>query len=304
MLLIHFVDVAAIDLNLLVALDALLTERSVTRAGRRIGLSQPATSAALSRLRALFSDPLFVRTRAGMVPTQRALALASPIADVLAQVRAVIATQAFDPAVTRAAFQLATGDYGELVILPALHAALAKRAPRATLRVRPILDPRTQLGEGAVDLVIAPMLKAGSGVETAELFREDFVCVLRRRHPAHRSRMTLKSFSRLRHLLVSPEGEGPALVDQVLGKAGLSREIALRIPHFLVAPALVASSDMVATLPRRVVAGSAIGARLQTFEPPFPTRTFTMLVAWHATRIEEPAARWFRDLVVEIASTL
>src|SRR5260221_12218967 len=127
MIRIRFVDVATVDLNLLVALDALLTERSVTRAGRRIGLSQPAMSAALTRLRALFSDPLFVRTRAGMMPTKRALAIATALQEVLSKVRVVLATQAFDPAVTRVAFQLATGDYGEQVILPALHAALSKR---------------------------------------------------------------------------------------------------------------------------------------------------------------------------------
>jgi len=301
------VDVAAVDLNLLVALDALLTERSVTRAGRRIGLSQPAMSAALARLRALFSDPLFVRTRAGMAPTQRALAIAPPLQEVLSKVRVVLATQAFDPAVARTEFQVATGDYGELVILPALHAALAKRAPRAKLRVRPLTDPKgqlAQLGEGVIDLVIAPWLRAGGGVDVVDLFSEDFVCVLRRAHPALPARLTLKSFARLRHLLVSPEGEGVALVDDVLGKAGLSREIALRIPHFLVAPTLVASSDMVATLPRRVVARSAMKDRLTTFEPPFETRSFTMVAAWHARRLEEPAVRWFRDLVVEVAAKL
>ena len=304
---IHAVDVASVDLNLLIALDALLTERSVTRAGRRIGLSQPAMSAALARLRTLFSDPLFIRTREGMVPTQRALAVAPLLQDVLAKVRIVLATQAFDPAVAPAAFRLAMGDYGEIVLLPALHAALEKRAPRATLRVKPIADPKAQLaqlGEGVIDVMIAPMLRAGGGVEVTELIREDFVCVLRRSHPALASRLTLKSFARLRHLLVSPEGDGPALVDDVLGKAGLSREIALRIPHFMVAPGLIASSDMVATLPRRVVARSAMGNRLTTLEPPFETRTFTMVAAWHAARLEEPAVRWFRDLVVEVAATL
>lgn len=304
---IQAVDVVSVDLNLLVVLDALLIERSVTRAGRRIGLSQPAMSAALARLRALFSDPLFIRTRAGMVPTQRALALATPLQDALAKVRIVLATQAFDPGVAPAAFRLAMGDYGELVILPALHAALAQRAPRATLRVMPIADPKAQLaqlGEGAVDLMIAPMLRAGSGVEVADLITEDFVCVLRRAHPALASRLTLKSFARLRHLLVSPEGDGPALVDHILGKAGLSREIALRVPHFMVAPALIASSDMVATLPRRVVARSAMNDRLTTLEPPFGTRTFTMVAAWHAARLEEPGLRWFRDLVFEVVATL
>jgi DNA-binding transcriptional LysR family regulator len=305
---IQAVDVASVDLNLLVALDALLVERSVTRAGRRIGLSQPAMSAALARLRGLFSDPLFIRTRAGMVPTQRALAVAAPLHDILSTVRVVLATQAFDPAVTTAAFRLAMGDYGELVILPALHAALARRAPHATLRVMPIADPKAQLaqlGEGMIDLLIAPMLRAGSGVEVADLMSEDFVCVLRRSHPASTSRKwTLGSFARLRHLLVSPEGEGPALVDHILEKEGLSREIAVRVPHFMVAPALVASSDLVATLPRRVVALSALNDRLTSFEPPFGRRTFTMVAAWHAARLEEPSLRWFRDLVVEVAAAL
>ena len=307
MVRIHAMDVASVDLNLLVALDALLTERSVTQAGRRIGLSQPAMSAALARLRALFSDPLFVRTQAGMVPTQRALAIASPLQEVLSKVRVVLAAQAFDPAVAPTAFQIATGDYGELVIVPAIHAALSKRAPRATLRVRPMTDPNAQLGQlgkGSVDLIIAPMHRAGNGVEVADLFSEDFVCVLRRSHPARPSRLTLKAFARLRHLLVSPEGEGVAMVDHVLGKAGLSRVIALRVPHFLAAPNLIATSDMIATLPRRVVASSAMSGRLTVFEPPFEARKFTMVAAWHARRLEEPAVRWFRDLVVEVAATL
>jgi DNA-binding transcriptional LysR family regulator len=307
MVRIQAVDVASVDLNLLVALDALLTERSVTRAGRRIGLSQPAMSAALSRLRALFCDPLFVRTQAGMVPTQRALAIASPLQEALSKVRVVLAAQAFDPAAATTAFQVATGDYGELVIVPAIHAALAKRAPRATLRIIPMIDPKAQLallGEGLVDLIVAPRHRAGSGVEVVDLFSEDFVCVLRRSHPARPSRLTLKAFARLRHLLVSPEGDGPALVDGVLSKAGLSREIALRVPHFLVAPNLVASSDMVATLPRRVVASSPMSGRLKVFEPPFETRTFTMVAVCHPRRLEEPSVRWFRDLVVEVAAAL
>jgi DNA-binding transcriptional LysR family regulator len=294
------VDIAAIDLNLLVVLEALLAERSVTRAAKRVRLSQSALSSALGRLRVTFDDLLFVRTAAGMLPTPRALELEPELRLAMASVRRVITPGAFDPAAAKVTFRIATGDYAELVMLPPLLEALVRKAPSASFVVVPIAsNPLGRLEDGSSDVVVAPFLEPSAHVEVDTLFDEGFVCAMRKGHPARRSRLTLRAFARLRHLLVSPEGEGIAYVDRVLARARLSREVAVRVPHFAVAERLLASSDLVATLPARLVAQMA-GASIVSVRPPFETQTFTMQAAWHRRTLASPAHRWFRSLVVEV----
>jgi DNA-binding transcriptional LysR family regulator len=301
---VHGVDITALDLNLLVVLEALLAERSVTRAAKRVRLSQSALSSALGRLRATLGDPLFVRTAAGMLPTPRALELEPELRLAMASVRRVITPGAFDPAAAKVTFRIATSDYAELLMLPPLLEALARKAPSASVEVVPIAsNPLGRLEDGLSDVVVAPFLKSSAYVEVDTLFDEGFVCAMRKGHRATRSRLTLSEFARLRHLLVSPEGEGPAYVDYVLARAGLSREVAVRVPHFAVAERLLASSDLVATLPARLVAQMA-KASVATVRPPFETHRFTMHAAWHLRTLASPAHRWFRSLVVEVASAL
>lgn len=294
-------DISALDLNLLVVLEALLERRSVTRAAKQVGLSQPALSSALARLRAVFDDPLFVRTAAGMLPTPRAIELEPDLRLALASVRRVLTPGAFDPAAARMTFHVATGDYAELLVLGPLLGLLAQRAPAASISVAPIrANPVSRLEDGTNDVVIAPFLEPSAHVEVDTLFDDGFVCALRKGHPAARKRLTLDSFARLRHLLVSPEGEGPAYVDDVLAKAGLARHIAARVPHFAVAERLLAESDLVATLPEHLVAQMS-EASIVRVRPPFETARFTMMAACHRRTLASPAHRWFRALLVEVA---
>jgi DNA-binding transcriptional LysR family regulator len=301
---IHAVDVAALDLNLLVVLEALLEKRSVTRAAQQVGLSQSALSSALGRLRVSFGDPLFVRSAAGMVPTPRALELEPELRSAMASLRRVIHPGAFDPAAGKMTFRIATGDYAELLMLPPLLAALARRAPSVGISVVPIAsNPIRRLEDGSSDVVIAPFLEASADVEVDALFDDGFVCAMRKGHPAARNRLTLTRFARLGHLLISPEGEGVAYVDHVLGLAGLSRQVVARVPHFSVAERLLAGSDLIATLPSRLV-GQMTKASVVSVRPPFETRTFGMKAAWHRRSLASPAHRWFRSLVVEVARGL
>jgi DNA-binding transcriptional LysR family regulator len=298
------VDIAGLDLNLLVVLEALLEKRSVTKAARQVGLSQSALSSALGRLRVTFGDALFVRSSAGMLPTPRALELEPELRLAMASVRRVMTPGGFDPSAAKVKFRIATGDYAELLMLPPLLEALARSAPSASLTVTPVAaNPISRLEDGSSDVVVAPFLEASAQVEVDALFDDGFVCAIRHAHPATRSRLTLHRFARLRHLLVSPEGEGVAYVDHRLAREGLSREVAVRVPHFSVAEPLLASSDLVATLPARLVE-QMDARRISSVRPPFETGRFTMRAAWHRRTLASPAHRWFRSLVAEVAAKL
>jgi DNA-binding transcriptional LysR family regulator len=237
-----------------------------------------------------------------MLPTPRALELEPDLRLALASVRRVITPGAFDPSAARVTFRVATGDYAELVMLAPLLELLARRAPSASVSVTPIrANPVSRLADGSNDVVIAPFLESSAHVEVDTLFDDGFVCAMRKGHPATHRPLTLTGFARLRHLLVSPEGEGTAYVDSVLARAGLSREVAARIPHFAVAEQLLAESDLIATLPARLVAQMA-EASIVRVRPPFETQRFTMKAAWHRRTLASPAHRWFRSLLVEVAS--
>ena len=200
-------DLHGIDLNLLVAFDALMAERSVTRAGTRIGRTQPAMSAALSRLRALLGDELFVRGLKGLQPTPRALDLAEPLGRALAEIQRTLAfTQAFDPLTSASSFSLGLSEHSTYVVLPRLLERLATVAPAVTLRVRSFTnrdDAVTLLDGGEIDVAIGvPPTVAAGRILTRPLFEERFVCVLRRDHPSAKARLDLKTFLSLSHLLV------------------------------------------------------------------------------------------------------
>jgi DNA-binding transcriptional LysR family regulator len=244
-----------IDLNLLVALDALLTERNVTEAADRIGLSQSAMSHALGRLRKLIGDPLLVRTPEGMVPTPRAQALAEPVRQILTQVRRTLQEPLiFEPASARQTFTLAATDYAELLLLPRLMERLATMAPGISLNVLPLGEgvPKAVLESGRLDLALGPFREKPSELHHQTLFHERFVCVVRADHPSVGKQLSLKKFLALSHVLISPRGTVAGVVDHALAAQGLQRHVALSIPHFLVAPLVVAQTDLIVTLAERV----------------------------------------------------
>lgn len=304
---VHDVDLSAIDLNALVVLDALLAERHVTRAAERIGRTQSAVSHALARLRELLGDPLLVRgPRGALVATARAEAIAPALRRALDGVRQAIRGEPrFDPATARRSFRIATGDYAELILLPRLVARLAHEAPGVDLWVVPLPDDTAgALAAGAIDLGLgvwrAPAWPAG--LYQRRLFDEDFRCVVRAGHPAAAQRLTLARFCELQHLLVAPRGTPGSFVDDQLAELGRTRRVAVRVPHFLIAPHVIAASDLVVTIATRLARLYAEPLGLELLAPPFEVAPFTVSMAWHERAHHDPGHRWLRERLVEVGA--
>jgi len=296
-------DIRNVDLNLLVALDALLAERSVSRAAVRLHLSQPAASALLARLRELFGDPLLLRSARGMLPTPRALELLGPVRQVLDEIDALIQPRAaFDAARAQHTFTLSASDYVEYALLPTLVDYLERQAPGVRLAVRP-LDLQTvakQMESGEVDLCVTGLQNAPGGLHVRPLYAERIVSVVRRNHPGVGARLTLDKFCSLEHIQVSVRGSGfSARIDEALAALGRKRRARLAVPHFLLVPEIVARSDMISALPERLARGYA--KRLRIFEPPLAIEGFTVGEIWHERNERDPAQQWLRDVLAELA---
>lgn len=299
----HQVDFSGVDLNLLKLFDALLKERSVTRAGQRLGLSQPAASRALARLRRLLNDRLVVRTALGLELTPRAAALADPVAKLLEDARSIVAPAEFDPASASRRFTIATIDHITLLLMPALISRLAKLAPGLDLEIPPPSGNNVEMvAQGGADLAIGVYQQLPTRFHCRPLYDEDLVCVVRRDHPVIAEGLTLESFAALSHILVIITGQGDSAVDVALAQLGLQRRIAVRLPHFLAAPMLVAESDMILSLPRRLAKRIAIFTPLEILELPLKTGTFTPSMIWHERGHNDPAHRWMRQQIVEISA--
>ena len=314
---------ARIDLNLLVAFDALAREQNVTRAAERVGVTQSAMSHALRRLRELLDDPLLVRGKSGMVLTARAEALVLPLRSGLVSVdRALVRAERFDPRTARRKFRLATPDLFDLLAIPLLLEALRERAPGVDLVVAP-LDARLSdaLETGEIDLCVAPRVDDfpggapeldGSGLVRRVLFRDDFSCFCRADHPAASEKrprrgkpaaiepLSVEAYAALSHVLVSPRGEGPGLVDELLAKQGLSRRVALRIPHFFSALSIVEKSDLILTAPTAL--RLLLPSRSKVVALPAPLRLpgHAIALLWHERFSNEPGHAWLRELIVDV----
>ncbi len=301
-------NLAALDLNLLRVLDALLAERSVSRAAVRLGLSQPATSNALARLRAALGDPLLVRGSKEMTATPRALALRAPVAAALAQLRnALEPPRPFDPATSERTFVIAASDHAQLLIFPPLALTLAA-CPGLRLRGVPLPKdfPSEALEAGEVDLVLgafdlAPGDRAPRGLKRQLLVEERFVAVARKEHPALRGAASLEKALALPQLHISPRGGTSGVFEQRMGRKGLRRNIVLFAPHYLVAPWVLASTDLVAALPERVARRFAEAFPLRVAPLDFVPDTLRIQQLWHPKVQEDPAHRWLRAQVLAAA---
>lgn len=307
----HDVHLRAIDLNLLVALRALLAEQHVTRAAARVGLTQPAMSHALARLRALLGDPLLVRTRSGMVLTPRARELASPLDRLLGDVASLLAPpEPFDPARSTKTFRVATGDYVELVLMPAVLARVWREAPNVNVQLR-VLGSRgiEDLDEDRIDVALGPADTFGGArrsVFVQKLLSERFVCVVREDHPSVGRRLSLEHFLALPHALITPRGSAGGIVDSALAKLGKRRRVAVEVPHFLVAPFLVEKTDVILTLAERIARALAPSVRLRTVTPPPELQLpgFDISLVSHERSRADPAHVWFRSVVTSVAKKL
>lgn len=296
-------DLRQIDLSGLALLEALFETRNITRAGDRVDLSQPAASRALGRLRLALRDPLFVRGSAGLVPTPRAAALQPRLREALAAVRAMVAPVTFDPATATGPCRLFVNDVDAAALVPRLLAVLAAEAPGLDVELLPRRDdPLAALAADAGDLALGFYPAAGAGFRRQRLYGDTMVCVLRRGHPALARGLTLARFVALRHALISITGIGGGVVDQALAARGLARRVALRIPSFLAAPLVVARSDLVVTMPRRVATEFAALAPIVLVEPPLPLPGFTVSQVWHERRHADPRHAWLRKTIAAVAA--
>jgi DNA-binding transcriptional LysR family regulator len=303
------VHLGAFDLNLLVALDALLVEGSVTKAAARIGVTQSAASHALSRLRKLTGDELLVRGRDGMVPTIRAEAMRAPLRRALDELTGTLSSpRAFDPQKARVRVFIGTSDYSELVLLPGIMARLVREAPGVELRLLAVgQDPASELATGKLDFVIMPAQATddSQGVRARQLFSDRLVCIARRGHPlAGNKTMSMSAFAGAAHALVSPWGMEGGYVDDALARHGLQRRISIAVPHFLVAPHIIAASDLLLTVAERVAEVVAEPLGLAVLSPPreLEISGFTNSLLWHERTHEDPARRWIRDVIVAEAA--
>ncbi len=294
-------DVAP-ELEILRCFIHLHRERHLTRAARHAGLSQPAMSRALGRMRDVFGDRLFVRTPRGMLPTPRAEALAPEVAAVLAAADALVQPASFDPARLERTFAIATPDMLEADLVPRLIETLAREAPGVTIATRPATPPSSDaLASGRIDLLVGVRASVPNDAVAARLFDDGFLCAVRRRHPRVGKRLTLARFLELPHLQIAPRGDPGGVVDSALDALGMSRRIVARTHGFLSAPAIVASSDLILTAPTRVLRPLAGPFRLRLLAPPLELPRFTIWQAWHPRVHDDPAHAWFRGKIAEAA---
>lgn len=302
-------DFHGIDLNLLVAFDALMNERNVTRAATQVGVSQPAMSAALSRLRQRFGDPLFLRSADGLLPTARARDLSEPIAQALRQIESMLVNKPqFVPEKASLTFKLGLSDYPAFVLLPSLLQALGKKAPGVSLNVH-AFNNRDQavdlLDAGAIDVAIGvPPTHADGRIMTHPVIRDEFVTIIANDHTVTKCGMSMKNYLALQHVLVSPEGELYGIVDQALAQQGKKRKLALTLPQMFAVPTIVAQTRMTATLMRRVALHSPVGGRLALFPPPVALPDVVFHLIWHRRSDSHPAQLWLREFIAEHAALL
>ncbi|MEP3245170.1 MAG: LysR family transcriptional regulator [Sneathiella sp.] len=295
----HEVDFNAIDLNLLKLFEALVKERSVTRAGQTLGLSQPAASRGLGRLRRLLNDRVVVRASQGLELTPRAEALVEPVARLLEDARSIVVPSTFEPSKASGRFTIAANDHVTLLLMPALLSKLAHLAPGFDLKIPPTSGDNVNLiTRGDADLAIGVYGKLPARFHQRFLYEEDLVCLVRRNHPVLAAGLTQEHFISLPHISVLITGYGESMVDEVLKKKGLSRRVAVRLPHFLAAPMLVAESDMVLSVPRRLAYRLATSVPVEILELPLEISSFTLSMIWHERRQDDPAHKWLRNSIL------
>lgn len=303
----------ASDLNVLRAFDALMKDGNLTRAGYRLGLSQPAMSHALSRLRKLTGDPLFVRVPDGMQPTEHATRIAPVVQEGLRLLESALEREPlFDPRTSERNFKILLSDMGELVYLPRLMHRLREAAPGVALRVlnRPREAYVDAFLSGEADLAVGFLPGLGAGFYQQRLFTGSYVCLVREDHPRIRKRLSLAQFVRESHVLVEPGGSGyvtaahqtstTTLIEQYLAQQGLRRRIALRLPHFMVVPDVIHSSDLIATFPTPSIHDAPPRAGIKMLSLPLKVPRFEIRQFWHERSHGDPGNRWLRGIILEM----
>ncbi len=293
-------NVATLDLNLLRVFDAVLQSRSVTGAAGRLGLTQPAVSNALGRLRQAFGDALFLRTPQGMEPTPYARELAEPVRRALTLLESALAhAPGFDPATSARSFRFYMSDLGQIEFLPPLVERVRRVAPGVRLEV-PVLEPEhvaDALASGSLDLAVGFLPALGPPLRRQALFRDPYLCLMRADHGI--SLLTRKRFVEASHVLVTYRG-GHRVVEEALERAGASQRIVLRVPHFTVVPMVLERTDLILTLPARVARVFEQRGRLKAMPPPVPVPPAEVAVHWHERSDADAGNRWLREQLASL----
>ncbi len=287
------------DLNLFIAFDVIYTEKNLTKSGQVLGITQPAVSNALARLRDLFNDELFIRTSRGMIPTPVANQLIGDIRNALSLIQNTISvSEKFDPSTANMTFKISIGDTSEYRLLPLLIKELAEIAPK--VKVETYLTARKdaprELASGAIDFSIDPPLQSDQHLKHEKIYQEDYVMIVREDHPIlKKQKITIEDYLELSHIHISNRKTGMGHVDMTLYKLGLTRDIYLRAQHFLVAPYIVEQSDMAITTTK----GFAVDRNLAWRELPFDIDPLVLHLYWHENNDNESSSKWMRDLMLK-----
>lgn len=295
------------DLNLLPVFIALMEERSVTRAALRLGITQPALSNALNRLRDTLQDPLFIRERYGIKPTQFAEEIAPVIVESLGRLDEVlVGRQHFDPATATRQLNIAVNTYVEVVLVPGIVARLRAQAPGIKMSLAPYGNDLAETGviSGTTDMVLGRIVEPPDNLIIQHLMDDSLACVVRADHPDIGDSLSREQYEALRHVNIQPPGRLRAGLFQALDRQGLRRELAISVTHFLAVPEIIAVTDYCATLPRHICKQIARDPRLKVVEAPVDLGTFPVQIAWHVRYRNDPAHKWFRQLLVETAAQL
>lgn len=292
------------DLNLLPVFLALMEERSVTRAAVRLGITQPALSNSLNRLRETLHDPLFIRERYGIKPTELAEEIAPTIEAALAQLDDLVSNQQeFQPAQAERLFTLAPNSYAELVLMPALAARVRELAPGIKLRMTPFGNDLAETGviSGTTAMVLGRIVDPPDNLVVQHLMDDGLACVVRADHPEIGDHISREQFESLKHVNVLPPGRLRAGLFQALGQQNLKREVAVSVTHFLAVPEMLVVTDYCATLPRLICRSLERDPRLKVLPPPVDLGTFPVQMAWHVRYRHDPAHKWLRSTMGELA---
>ncbi|MHA6493170.1 LysR family transcriptional regulator [Pseudomonas borbori] len=289
-----------VDLNLFIVFDAIYTEANLTRAGQIVGITQPAVSNALARLRETFNDPLFVRTAQGMVPTPMAQNIIGPVRNALQQLRiSVQESRTFNPVQANKTYRISMTDLTEAVVLPPLFQRLRRLAPNVIIESMLARRRETtkELAAGRLDFAVDAPLNTDPQVRHVKLMEDRYVCAMRRGHPLSKDKISLDEYLSLTHIHISSRRSGLGYIDLSLGKMGLQRRVALRSQHYLMASTVMQSTDMVMTVPER------FARRNDLHYVELPVNDVPSLethLYWHESTDQDPANRWMREQIIEI----
>ena len=298
--------VSPVDLNLLAVLDAILETQSVGRAAERVGITKPAMSHALTRLREQIGDPVLVRAGQEWHLSERAAAMRERVREIAEGARAVLSREeSFDPNTSTKEFRVHATDHMLALVGSGVGSALAHEAPTCLLRFLSIqVDDASPLRSGNVDLALGVFGDLPPEFRTQSLFQERFACVVRKGHPAVKGKLSLQSYLALKHVLVAPRGRTGSPVDEALAERGLSRSVTRFVPYFIAALDIVSRTDCVVTISERLAEAYAGRFGLQVLKPPIALPPYTIQQVWHPRVDADPSHRWFRKLVARVSGEL